>query len=97
MVTVDDALVAPALHGLLNGDATELTVTISADPEIANASWNGNTLLEWSVHGTYQATGVEGGCRATRTVDRVRVTRLLSEPEGLTATVGVMTNLKLDC
>ena len=49
MVEVDDERITPALHALLSGDATGLRTAINADPEITDASWNGNTLLEWSI------------------------------------------------
>ena len=49
MVEVDDERITPALHALLSGDATDLRVAVVTDPEITDASWNGNTLLEWSI------------------------------------------------
>lgn len=56
MVEVGDERVTPALHALLSGDAVALRAAINSDREIVDASWNGNTLLEWGISEHQEAT-----------------------------------------
>lgn len=56
MVEVSDERITLALHALLSGDAVALRAAIDSDPEIVDALWNGNTLLEWSISEQVEAT-----------------------------------------
>lgn len=47
-IEVSDERIEPALHALLAGDAPGLGVALDTDPELVDAAWNGNTLLEWA-------------------------------------------------
>lgn len=57
--TVSDERVQPALHALLAGDAEGLRKAIFNDPDLVDAVWNGNTLLEWA---TQPPHGVDPAC-----------------------------------
>ncbi len=48
MPTVSDERIQPALQALLAGDAEGLRHALTNDPDLADAAWNGNTLLEWA-------------------------------------------------
>ncbi len=48
MSTVSDERIEAALHALLAGDTAGLRAALDADPELADAVWNDNTLLEWA-------------------------------------------------
>ena len=48
MTSISDDRIERALHALLAGDALELQVALTDDPELVHAGWNGNTLLEWA-------------------------------------------------
>lgn len=61
MSTVTDERVQPALHALLSSDAGGLRSSLTDDPELADAAWNGNTLLEWA---TQPPHGVDRDCIA---------------------------------
>lgn len=61
MLTVSDERIQPALHALLSSDAEGLRSLLSADPELADAGWNGNTLLEWA---TQPPHGIDRDCIA---------------------------------
>lgn len=61
MSTVSDERIEPALHALLSNDAGGLRSALAVDPELVNAVWNGNTLLEWA---TQPPHGIERDCIA---------------------------------
>lgn len=61
MESASDERMQPALHALLSGDADGLRAALAADPELIDAPWNGNTLLEWA---TQQPHGAAPGCVA---------------------------------
>lgn len=48
MAPVSDQQIEPALHALLAGDVDGLRAILDADRQLADAVWNGNTLLEWA-------------------------------------------------
>lgn len=56
---MSDERVQPALHALLAGDSDGLRTALSKDAELADAAWNGNTLLEWA---TQPPHGVDRAC-----------------------------------
>jgi len=47
MSSVSDERIQPALHALLSSDAQGLRSALTDDPGLVDATWNGNTLLEW--------------------------------------------------
>lgn len=57
-MSVTDDRIQPALHALLDNDPAGLDAALRADPHLVNASWNGNTLLEWV---TQPPHGIEPG------------------------------------
>jgi ankyrin repeat protein len=59
MATVSDERIQPALHALLGGDTDGLRAALAADPELINAVWNDNTLLEWA---TQPPHGIDPAC-----------------------------------
>ncbi len=61
MPFVSDERVQPALHALLASDAEGLKTALSHDPDLVEAIWNGNTLLEWA---TQPPHGVDQACVA---------------------------------
>lgn len=61
MSTLSDDRVQPALHALLSNDAEGLQLALADDPELADAAWNGNTLLEWA---TQPPHGIDPECIA---------------------------------
>ena len=61
MSTASDERIQPALHALLSSDVHQLRSALTDDPELVDATWNGNTLLEWS---TQPPHGIDPGCIA---------------------------------
>jgi len=61
MPIVSDERIQPALHALLSSDADALRSSLEDDPELIHASWNGNTLLEWT---TQPPQGIDPDCIA---------------------------------
>lgn len=61
MSTVSDDRIQPALHALLASDAEGLRSSLNDDPELTDAVWNGNTLLEWA---TQPPHGIDRDCIA---------------------------------
>lgn len=59
MASVSDERIERALHAVLAGDALELQAALTSDPELVDADWNGNTLLEWA---TQPPHGVDRAC-----------------------------------
>ena len=74
MSTVSDERIEPALHALLSNDAEGLRAAVAADPDVADAVWNGNTLLEWA---TQPPHGIERGCIAVLIDSGVSLDRAL--------------------
>lgn len=61
MSSVSDERIQPALHALLSSDAAGLRSALTDDPDLTNAAWNGNTLLEWA---TQPPHGIDRDCIA---------------------------------
>lgn len=58
---MSDERIQPALHALLSSDAQGLRTSLTEDPELVDAPWNGNTLLEWA---TQPPHGIDQNCIA---------------------------------
>ena len=58
---MSDERIQPALHALLSSDARGLQSALTDDPDLLDAPWNGNTLLEWA---TQPPHGIDPGCIA---------------------------------
>ncbi len=56
---MSDERIQPALHALLAGDDDALRTSLTDDPDLVDAAWNGNTLLEWA---TQPPHGVDRDC-----------------------------------
>ena len=63
MPSVSDERIQPALHALLAGDAEGLRQALTNDPDLVDAAWNGNTLLEWATQPPHSVTGNSGELR----------------------------------
>jgi hypothetical protein len=61
MPMVSDERIQPALHALLSSDADGLRTSLTGDPGLVDATWNGNTLLEWA---TQPPHGIDRDCIA---------------------------------
>ena len=59
MPTISDERIQPALHALLSSDTAGLRSALTDDPELVDAAWNGNTLLEWA---TQPPHGIDPEC-----------------------------------